>query len=164
VTIGTGQSPHLASKRSGGGVTTEYGIGYSNQGSTPWTAHLSRYQGRAATGGLNWNGPWCGLDIDVIGEPFLGRTLLFSLDPVGSEFSAVVVGFPAATPTPCGGCEIGVDLARPVTWSTPTLSLRIPGNPAVVGLALAVQGFASGTGNCQPGALRLSETVEVVVQ
>lgn len=162
--LGTGASPHLASKRSGGGIGTEYAVAFTGTSYTPDRVLLTRYRGHAPSGGIGWRGTNCGLDIDVFGDAYLGRTLQFTLDNVGTDFAALLLGSSGPLVQLCSGCFLGLDLTQPSIALTAPATLPLPSDPLLVGARFAVQGFAFGSGNCVPAAMRVSNTVDVVIQ
>jgi hypothetical protein len=161
-TISSGDFPHIASKRSGGGGNTDYGIVYISPGN-PSRAAFATYQGRAPAGGFNWRDTDCGPGIDVLGQPFVGNTLQFSLTGTGTDLAGFVFGLPAAATILCGTCRVGVDLAQATVSFGGTANLRLPGNPRFVGFTVAAQGFTLGSGPCNPAA-RTSDTIDATIQ
>lgn len=161
--IAGGDFPHIASKRSGGGPNTEYGIVYISSGSSP-RASLGLYHGRAPAGGITHRGTSCGLGIDTNGQATLGATLQVALSNVRNDVVGLLLGGPAPAVPLCPNCAIGVDIAQPVIALPTPLNLRLPTSPRFVGATVAVQGYAIGSGTCGPAALRLSDTVDITLQ
>lgn len=159
-TIGVGGEPFVASKRSGGGGATDYGICYVRSDSR---VGICLYEGRAATGGFNRRGTGCGLWITPSGRPALGDAILFTLGNVGSEPSGLVLGLPIPAVPLCPSCGLGVDLTGPTFLLPSPFQFTVPREPTLVGSTAAVQGFAFGSGNC-PGSLRVSDTIDVSIQ
>ncbi len=162
--IGSGASAHLASKRSGGGPSADYGVAYMRSNSTPTGISLCTYEGRAPSGGLSWRSTGCGLALDHSGEPYLGRTMQFAVANPGSDVAGVALGLPSTTNAPCSQCQMGLDLQVPILWNLASLQFTVPARADIVGLQLAVQAFAIGSGPCQPFGLRLSETIDMTIQ
>jgi hypothetical protein len=164
VTVSTGVSPNLASKRSGGGDTTDYGIVFANTTYTPWRAMLGLYQGKAPVGGFNRRGTSCGLSINYSGQTSLGQTMTFTLPSTGTDLAALLFGVPAPALALCANCWFGLDLSQPMVLFPAPLNLPVPRAPLLVGAKVAVQGFAFGSGPCMPSRLRLSDTIDATIQ
>lgn len=160
--VGTGAHPRLASKRSGGGGSTEYGIVYRNTNS-PSRTFLGIYQGRAPAGGFTRRSTGCGLSISASGRPFLGETVHFTIADAGTDLVALLLGFPAPAAPLCANCSLGIDPARPIVALAAPLTLPLPHYSSCVGLTLATQGVAIGSGNC-PGPYRVSDTIDITIQ
>jgi hypothetical protein len=160
--INNGDFPHIASKRSGGGTNTDYGIVYIGSSQR---AALATYQGRAPTGGFVQRFTGCGpLGLQSSGQPLLGRTLQFTLTNAGTGPFGFLIGLPATAVTLCSNCQFGVDLSGPLVGFPSPLSLPLPPEPRLVGLTLAVQGYALGSGRCPPAAIYLSDTIDFTIQ
>lgn len=162
-TLGTGGWPFLASKRSGGGGNTDYGIAYVNTNHNPFRIGLALYEGRSPAGGFNRRNIGCGLGIVSAGRPALGDAVDFTLGNVANDQAALLLGMPAPAVPLCGNCGLGVDPTGPLLPLPAPLSLRLPRVPTFVGATLTVQGVAIGSGSC-PGTIRLSDAVDFTIQ
>jgi hypothetical protein len=162
--LGTGSGPAIASKRSGGGRSTEYGVTYLNESFNPDRTVLGLYEGRSISTEPRWRATGCNnLFIDLEGGPFLGRDLRFLLGNVRTDTTGLLLGLPAP-PTPwCGSCSLGLDLNFPIVAFPAPQTMTIPTNPTLVGLVFAVQGYGFGSGPCNPGGLRLSDTIDFTI-
>lgn len=161
--VGTGDLPFLASKRSGGGGGIDFAFGYVRGDLTPSRIAIGLYEGRAPTGGFHRRSTGCGLGIAPSGRPALGETISFALTNVGADLSSLVLGAPIPAAPVCGGCRLGVDPAGPILSLPAPVSFTVPRLPMLVGVTIALQGFAVGSGSC-PGGLRLSDTIDVGIQ
>jgi len=162
--LASGDYPHIASKRSGGGGPTDYGIAFISNTGTPTRAAIGIYQGRTASGGFNRRSMGCGLGITPSGRPTLGGTITFTLSATGSEQAGMLLGVPAPALALCGTCSLGLLVTGPLILLATPASLPVPSDPIFVGGTVAVQGFAFGSGPCAPNALRLSDTIDVTLQ
>jgi hypothetical protein len=162
-TIDIGNQPYLASKRSGGGSNTEYGVVYIAP-NTPPRAAFAVYEGRATAGGFSRRSTGCGLGIFASGRPFLGNSVQFSLTSLGTDLGGLLLGVPMPAVTWCANCQLGIDPTQVLFVLPQPMSLPLPSDPGVVGITLAVQGFALGSGPCQPAALRLSDAIDFTIQ
>jgi hypothetical protein len=161
--IGNGDYPYLASKRSGGGNNTDYGVVYIRPGATPRAA-IALYEGRANTGGFNRRSTSCGLGIAGNGRPTVGNSLEFSLTNTGTDLLGLLLGIPAPALTLCSTCRLGLDPTQTMIPFPVPMSLPLPSDPLFVGVTLGVQGFALGSGPCGPAQLRLSDTIDFTIQ
>jgi hypothetical protein len=160
--MGTGDSPAIASRRSGGGAPTEYGVVFDTT-NAPARATLVLYQGRAPAGGVSRRSTNCGLGINYNGRPFLGEQITFTLTNTGSDLPGFVVGFPAPALQLCGNCNLGLDLTKAMIPFPAPMSLVLPRDPIFVGATLSAQGYAIGSGACF-GGLRVSDTYDLTIQ
>lgn len=153
----------IASKRSGGGPPTDYGIVYVDAAPTPDPIMVAAYRGHVPGGGVARRSIGCGgLGIDSNGRPFLGDELRFVLSNTGSDFVGQLLGMPAAVPI-CAGCLLGVDVGGPlVNFPFTPLVLRLPCEGSLLGVTFSVQGYGAGSGACL-GTLRLSDTLDVTI-
>jgi len=161
---GVPQYVRLASKRSGGGPPTDYGIVYTDIGPTPDTIMVAAYRGHSPVAAISRRTVGCGgLGIDASGRAFLGETLRFDLTNTGGDLVGQLVGVPGTFPV-CFGCSLGVNLSGPVINlpGTSQLTLRLPCEPSALGATLAVQGYAAGSGSCF-GTLRLSDALDFTI-
>jgi hypothetical protein len=158
-------APQLASKRSGGGPTADYLLVYEASNLVPKRIGATWYRGHATSGGFATRATGCGPGLVAEGVPALGRTVRFTLGGVGNEPGFVVMALPGAGSIWCGACRLGLDLAA-VLQQTPSRSLAfvVPADVRLVGLRVAVQAVAFGSGPCAPGSLRLSDTIDVAIQ
>ena len=160
--IASGDFPNIASKRSGGGPNTDYGIAFIGA-NTPPRASLALYRGHAPAGGIVRRNTYCGVNLNTAGTPALGNTVQFLLSSTGSEPSGLLLGVPTPAVAVCGNCRLGLDLTRFVLFFSAPLDLPMPTDPRLVGATLSVQGFAVGSG-CGPALLRLSDTFDFTIQ
>jgi hypothetical protein len=161
--IGSGDQPYIASKRSGGGPNTEYGVVYIAP-STPPRAAFVHYQGRSPAGGFSRRSANCGVSISTTGQPFAGNNVQFTLSNTGTDLALLLLGMPAPVSTLCGTCRLGLDVSQFLLTFTSPMTLPLPSDPRFVGATLAVQGFALGSGPCAPAALRTSDVIDFTIQ
>jgi hypothetical protein len=100
----------------------------------------------------------------VVGEGMLAEPMQFTLSGIGVDLAGLVLGLPAAALPICTGCSLGVSLSGPlVNFPGSQLDLPVPCDPNLVGLALAVQGYAFGSGTCL-GRGRFSDTIDFTIR
>jgi hypothetical protein len=157
--------PRIASKRSGGGPRTGYGIAYADLNWFPDRILITAYAGRAPGSSLARRVMGCnGLAIDAAGEPFLGEGVTFTLSNVGAGLPGFVFSSPAPASTAvCASCPLGVAQSGAVALIGSTFNVAIPCVPSFVGFTAAVQGFALGGGPCI-ASLRFSDTIDMTVR
>lgn len=163
VSIGNGDAPCVASKRSGGGGVTDYAVPFVHLAANPDRVYVGLYQGRAPSGGFNRRGMNCGLGVNYGGRPYLGDVVTFTLSNAGSDQTGFLLGTPVPATPLCGSCSFGLDLASPLIPFPAPLSLPLPRQVSLVGVSAGVQGFAIGSGTCL-GSLRFSDTVDFTIQ
>lgn len=157
--------PRIASKRSGGGAHTDYGIAFVDLNWFPDRIVVSAYQGRVPGNDVVRRTMACqGLAIDAAGRPFLGEGLTFTLTGFGTDIPGFAFGETApATTLLCAACPFGVlfNTLIPVVGST--LSVPLPCNIGLIGVQASVQGFALGSGPCV-ASLHFSDTLDFSVR
>lgn len=157
--------PRIASKRSGGGPRTDYGIAYVDDAPTPNPIVIAAYRGHVPGSGVTRRPMACGgLGIDASGRPFLGEELRFELANTGSDVVGQLLGVPAAAFPICFGCSLGVNLSGPLVnfASVRQLVLRLPCDVGLLNATLAVQGYGAGSGSCL-GTMRFSDTLDFTI-
>ena len=157
--------PRLCSKRSGGGVRTDYGIAYIETSWTPDRIGISAYRGHTPGNDVTRRVMGCtNLQIDVSGRPFLGEALTFALSNVGFDLPGFAFGLPVPASTAvCAPCPLGVSLSGVTLLAGPSLTIPIPTSVALVNFSAAVQGFALGSGPCV-ASLRFTDTIDFTVR
>jgi hypothetical protein len=151
--------PAIASKRSGGGGRTEYGVAFISRNTVPQRAYLATYRGHGSTG-VTARATGCGTaaTIQITGVPVLGET--FTVQVPGPGLSGLIVGTPTNAPLPfCPGCTIGVS----GNGFPGMLTVPVPLTHSFAGLTFAFQGWTFGSGPCL-GAISLSNTLDVTLQ
>jgi len=105
----------------------------------------------------------CGpLGISAAGVPALGNIVSFTLATSWWQwFSGFVFGFPTLTGLGVCACNLGVTSVANV--GGPVHSWAIPRNPALVGVTLSIQGFAT-NGNACLNSLDLSDTIDFTIR
>lgn len=166
-TVISAASPMLASKRSGGGIATDYCVAFLNRDVAPDRLNVSTYQGRTPGAAFTTRPTGCGgLTISVSGRPFLGETVRFPLANFGGDLFGEMLGLPGPTLPLCSAtCGFGLDLAGPVVNfpNNRLLTLQLPCDLSVVGARLAVQGYSFGSGTCL-GLFRFTDTVDFTIR
>lgn len=164
---GLANTPRIASRFSGAGRKTSYGIVYTDDSSTPTRTRLAFYEGYASGVQIMQTATACnGVQTTWSGQPLLGEAMQFSLDNLGGDTPGWLVGFPDLAPTAlCSTCAFGVRLDQPivVVYGTTTLDLPIPPNVNLVGASVAVQGFGFGRSTCL-GPVSLGDTYDLTVR
>ncbi|MEO6593424.1 MAG: hypothetical protein ABIP94_01575, partial [Planctomycetota bacterium] len=157
--------PRIASKHSGGGVHTDYGIAYVETSTVPDRIGISAYRGHAAGNDVTRRLMACqGLFLDAAGRPFLGETLTFSLSNTGTDIPGFAFGSPApATTLVCPTCPFGVNLSTVLLFVGTQLQVPMPCTAGLVGFAGSVQGFGLGSGPCI-ATLHFSDTIDFTVR
>jgi len=155
----------IASKRSGGGVHTDYGIAYVDSAPAPDAIMVAAYRGHVPSGGVTRRAMACGgLGIDSDGRAFLGEALHFDLSNTGADVVGQLLGVPAPGLPLCFGCSLGVDVNGPLInfANLRQLVLRLPCDLFLLGARLAVQGYGAGSGTCL-GTFRFSDTLDFTI-
>ena len=155
----------IASKRSGGGVPTDYGIAYVYDAPQTNPIMIAAYHGHLPSSNVTRRSMACGgLGIDTSGRPVLGEELRFTLSNLGTDSGGFLFGLPTPAFPVCFGCALGVNLGGPLALlgGINQLPLQIPCLFNLVGGTLAVQGFAFGSGTCF-GAYRYSDTIDFTI-
>jgi hypothetical protein len=157
--------PRIASKRSGGGPRTDYGIAYVDLNWFPDRILVTAYEGRTPGNDLVRRVMGCnGLGIDAAGGAALGETATFTLSNVGGDLPGFVFSAPVPASTAvCTSCPLGVAQSGAVALLGNPFTVAIPCNPSFVGGSSAVQGFALGSGPCI-ASLRFSDTIDLMVR
>lgn len=157
--------PRIASKRSGGGSHTDYGIAFVDTTPSPDRIAVSTYQGRVPGSDVVRRTMACqGLAIDAAGRPFLGDALTFTLTNFGADLPIFAFGSTApATTLLCTVCPFGVLVNTATLVVGNTLAVPIPCNLALLGLQASVQGLALGSGPCV-ASLHFSDTLDFTVR
>lgn len=153
--------PALVAWRSGGGERLRYGMCWTRTLTGTATELAGSIYDGGGIGGISQRATGCGgLPIQAHGLPGLGNTLTFDL--IGTTgLAGFVLGAPVTTPLAfCPGCTQGAS-GTSVLGSTATVA--IPANLVFRGTTIALQGFDFAQGPCL-GQIRLSDTVEVIVQ
>lgn len=155
--------PRIASKRSGGGVTSDHGLAYVDTNWAPDRIVMAAYEGRAANAVQRRVMGCNGLGIDVVGRAELGHSLTFTQSNTGTDIPGHVLGnpFPASNVL-CPFCLVGVDLAGPTILYLGNPSVLLPCDASLVGHWYSVQGFALGSGPCLLD-LRFSDTIDFLI-
>jgi len=161
--LGPASMPYIASKRSGGGPNTDYGVVLIAP-QTPPRAAITFYEGRPEAGGWSIRPTNCGLGINSHGRPSLGNVVEFALGSTGTDLAGVLLGIPHPAILLCSTCRLGLDPTQALIPFPTPMSLRLPNEPRFVGVTLSVQGFALGSGPCAPAQLRLSDTIDFTIQ
>lgn len=92
------------------------------------------------------------------------QTARFTLTNAAADVPFVFVGLQAPATIWCGTCKLGVQHGSVLTTTLgSTLDIRIPAELRLLGVRVAVQGLGFGSGPCSPGAMRLSDTIDVTV-
>jgi hypothetical protein len=157
--------PRVCSKVSGGGVQgADYLIvGVNQSASSPHRIAIARYLGHSAGAAVRYRDTDCGnAYLRHAGTPYLGSQISFTLYDVGADLPGFLVGLPRDPALPlCGACLVGVDLLGPVIHVSMTarMSLGIPRDIGLLGVGLACQGYAIGSGPCGP-QIQLSDTID----
>ncbi|MBL8725022.1 MAG: hypothetical protein JNK49_13310 [Planctomycetes bacterium] len=149
---------NICASFSGGGVRTpRYYLSFTEQ--TTNTFRLEAFDGTAGTAAFQTRFTQCGsAGISASGQPALGQSLAFTAS--GPGFTGILFGFPgSAILGPCG-CLNGVAQAQAMPGS---FVWTIPAEPAYVGIALAVQGFALSGSACF-GVLDVSNTLDFTIR
>jgi hypothetical protein len=156
--------PRIASKRSGGGPRTDYGLAYVDENWFPDRIAVSAYGGYQPNAAVTRRVMGCnGLQIDAAGRAFLGESLTFSLSNLGIDLPGFLFSSPVpASTTVCSNCPIGVASAGAIVVFGPSLTVNLPASTAFVGFTAAVQGFAFGSGPCV-ATLRFSDTIDFTI-
>jgi len=157
-----------ASTYSGSGIPSQappaYGIANSRVLAAGGSAlDTDLYLGHGGSAGYTVRPTGCGsLDMLSSGLPILGQQFGF-LTVQSYPIQAYAFGTPLSVPLPmpgCNGCTAGVDGTLVVGA---TLSITVPTDASLFGVAFSVQGLAVGGGTCL-GNLSLSATYDFLVQ
>lgn len=137
------------------------GMTLENAAATQWTTVLRLYDGMRSTGGFSSRATGCGgLNLAASGEPALGAP--FRIETTNAlGLAGLFVGVASSTAiAACPGCILGTSIFA--TLPTPS-TLIVPCDPALVGGAIAMQGFDTAQAACL-GLVRLSNTIDVVIR
>lgn len=166
--IGSGTNAYginIASRASGGGSNTGYGIVFADHTPTPHRIVFATYDGHAA-GGFATRPTGCGgLGITAGGRALLGHTATVTLTGTHGEPSGMLLGVPGPALALCTSCYIGVSLNGALVNlpNLATLNLAIPCMNQLARATLTVQGYAVGVGPCR-GGLRLGDSLDITIQ
>ncbi len=129
-------------------------------GPAPSAVVSAMYDARAAVGGVTSLATGCqNLGLSFVGQPILGQPVSVTLVNPGAH-PLIVVGAPIWPMALCGGCSLGVDIFNnPLVFQVPSVSVVVPGDGALVGATVAIQG-ADGIGAC---GYRVTDTVWVTI-
>lgn len=145
-----------------GFTANTYGLAWTRVTSGSHSLLAQRYQGVGA-GHLAVRATGCGpITISTLGTPALGVTFTASLQ-TAAPLAGFFLGAPVSMPIgACPGCTQG---ANGVVLYGTTLPIAVPGNVNLVGIDLAVQGFAIDfAGLPCLGQIALSDTVDFRVR
>jgi hypothetical protein len=158
-------SPRVVAKRSGGGRATDYAVMFRDS-STTQPLGLALYRGHTPTGSVTRRRMACGgLGFDTDGRTYLGDVAAFAANNVGTDFVGLWFGLPGPTAPICATCSTGLRIDLPILNfpGSRAINLPIPPRLDLVGLVLAGQAYAVGSGQCDSG-LRLSDTIDFTLR
>lgn len=145
-----------------GFAANTYGLAWTRVTTGSHTLLAQRYQGVGA-GTVAVRNTGCGpLTISTVGTPELGATFTANLQ-TAAALAGFFFGVPVSLPIgACPGCTQG---ANGVVLHGTSLPIAVPGNVNLVGLDLAVQGFAIDLDGLPClGQIALSNTVDFRVR
>lgn len=157
--------PVVVAKRSGGGRATDYAVLFRD-GSAAQPLNLALYRGHTPVGSVTRRRMACGgLGFDTDGRTYLGDVAAFAATDVGTDFVGLWFGLPGPTASICASCSTGLRLDLPILNfpGSRAINLPIPPRLDLVGLVLAGQAYAVGSGPCDSG-LRLSDTIDFTLR
>ncbi|HEX5053240.1 MAG TPA: hypothetical protein VFZ65_15805 [Planctomycetota bacterium] len=156
--------PRLCSKRSGGGIVTDYGLAYVDLNWFPDRIIVAMYRGHAPSANFTQRAMACnGLQLGVAGRAMLADTMTFTLSNAGTDIPGFVFGSSLpATGAFCPSCLLGVNPTGAILIVGTTLAVPVPPDASLVGTTGSVQGFALGSGPCLL-SLHFSDTIDFAI-